>query len=259
MLRLMLTIFITGLISSAALQAQSLERKVFSSGGTTAGVGGFNYSYTFGEPMIGTKMASIPHLTIGFQQPEFNQVLPVSLIEFTARRQEDDALVTWTTLWELNTSFFVVERSFDGENFHPIGNVDAGGSTFEPLEYRFTDPEIRMYGREIIFYRLRIVDLNGAFSFSQLEELILPAIGQGIVLYPNPAENFVYITAESAPDLPVTLVISNQLGQGVFQQTFPAEPGLIRWYVSLGHLAKGTYLVRVNYGKGQSIQRLILK
>jgi len=62
------SLFIIG-FSIGLLSAQVLERKVFASQGGTTTNGPYYFSFTIGEPIIGTDDATLPILTKGFEQP----------------------------------------------------------------------------------------------------------------------------------------------------------------------------------------------
>lgn len=57
------------IVFPGSLSAQSLERKVFASQGGTTTSGPYYFSFTIGEPIIGTDDVTLPILTKGFEQP----------------------------------------------------------------------------------------------------------------------------------------------------------------------------------------------
>jgi len=77
----------------------------------------------------------------------------------------------WTTGVEQNLRLFVVERSDDAANFSPVGQVLAKGSF---SQYEFSDASpldadmIRTF-----YYRLKMVDGDGAFRYSEVREVSL--------------------------------------------------------------------------------------
>lgn len=252
-----LAFLILSFLCSGTLSAQFLERTVFGCCGTTASIGGFNYSYTIGEAAIGTKNASLPALTIGFQQPDYNPLLPVSLVDFVAEWRDSQALLSWKTLWELNTASFVVERSIDGQNFGGIGIVPAAGSVMEANEYFFPDPSLLRLGVETIFYRLRVVDENGYYSFSQIEELHIPRTGAQVVIYPNPTKDRVFITAARTPQYVFRATLLNPLGQELLSGDFPQTQQTGQMDVS--SFPEGTYYLKIQFDDQVLFERIVLK
>ena len=54
--------------------------------------------------------------------------LPLDLLSFTGQLQNNNSvLLNWKTENEINTSYYVVERSADGIRYNGIGNVAANG------------------------------------------------------------------------------------------------------------------------------------
>lgn len=81
-------------------------------------------------------------------------------LEFTATT--DDVQLFWTTAKEDDSAFFTVQRSTDNAKWLPVGNIlEAAG---EAMDYEFVD-EFPMEGKS--WYRLRLTDINGKFSFSE--------------------------------------------------------------------------------------------
>lgn len=75
-------------VSLGSLQAQILERKVFASQGGTITTGPYYFSFTIGEPIIGTDDITLPILTKGFEQPIDPSIL--SLIRRNQLAEEVD-------------------------------------------------------------------------------------------------------------------------------------------------------------------------
>jgi hypothetical protein len=55
--------------------------------------------------------------------------LPLTLIRFTAGRNDDASVLQWATASEQNTLDFIVERSPDGQHYTSIGTVGAAGNS----------------------------------------------------------------------------------------------------------------------------------
>ncbi|MGB4843912.1 MAG: T9SS type A sorting domain-containing protein, partial [Ferruginibacter sp.] len=90
-------------------------------------------------------------------------ILPLRLLSFTAQRKNAHAELNWRTDNEVNTSHFVIEKSFTGAAYTAIGNIPSA-NTAGVHDYRFTD---QSPGKGIIFYRLKQVDINGNYKYSE--------------------------------------------------------------------------------------------
>ncbi|MGL5891953.1 MAG: hypothetical protein ACRC3B_18825, partial [Bacteroidia bacterium] len=85
--------------------------------------------------------------------------LPVELLCFTAAPENKRVKTAWNTGSEINSDYFVVERSAYGSSFEFVARIDAAGYSSQMLQYSCFD-ENPLPG--ISYYRLRQVDMNGA-------------------------------------------------------------------------------------------------
>jgi hypothetical protein len=116
---------------------------------------------------------------------DYSGALPVSLTEFTALKQETTTLLSWITTSENNSDHFVIERSIDGKSWISITKVGATGSSTQEQKYQTTDnlPE-----SGINYYRLKMVDHDNSFSYSQVRSVHFPEFSWANV-YPNPVRH----------------------------------------------------------------------
>lgn len=112
--------------------------------------------------------------------------LPVEWTSFEASKSSGmTADLHWETASEINARHFAVERSQDGLNFEQIGRVAAQNRS-EGAAYSFTDPAAEMGSNS---YRLRQVDLNGDFNYSETRELVFGGSGISLQMGANPADD----------------------------------------------------------------------
>ncbi|WP_116126652.1 T9SS type A sorting domain-containing protein [Lewinella sp. IMCC34183] len=113
--------------------------------------------------------------------------LPLTLISFTAAQEAGGVTLRWTTVNEVGTAYFVVERTSDGRRFTAVGRSAAAGTSTpgEPLSYRLEDPAPPA-GRSL--YRLKSVDLTGTFTYSELVGVTFPGGAEAsFAISPNPS------------------------------------------------------------------------
>ncbi|MBU9935263.1 MAG: T9SS type A sorting domain-containing protein, partial [Ferruginibacter sp.] len=122
-----------------------------------------------------------------------NEPLPVSLVSFEALKQNNKVLLQWTTSNEVNSGRFIVERSGDGIHYIPVGEVPAKNTAGNNY-YGLTDPA-PMSG--LNYYRLKMVDRDGAFQYSPVRKINFNNDGDDITLYPNPVVNATLFIASS--------------------------------------------------------------
>ena len=96
------------------------------------------------------------------------------ILSFTAEAQSEAVLLIWRTGVEMNISTFQIQRSSNGTSFYTIGQASPTGSY---SEYRYLDNNILQDGLKTYYYRLRIVDLDGTVTFSEVREVTLSYSG----------------------------------------------------------------------------------
>jgi hypothetical protein len=123
-------------------------------------------------------------------------VLPLSLIKFNAAYKENAVHLFWQTAQEHNTDHFNIERSIDGNNFNKTGQVSASGDKNSVQNYSFTDvnlPKQFSLG-QWLYYRLKIVDKDGKFTYSNIETVKAEEALSSIKINPNPVRNILQIS-----------------------------------------------------------------
>ncbi len=111
--------------------------------------------------------------------------VPIVIASFTAHKVHRSAQLNWQTNSERNSKGFEVERSADARKWESIGFVPTiadNSSVSAPYAYSFVD-EAPHRGKNL--YRLKLVDLDGVTSYSDVRTLSFDE--QNIVVFPNPA------------------------------------------------------------------------
>jgi uncharacterized delta-60 repeat protein len=117
--------------------------------------------------------------------------LPVTLTDFTATLKNNIVALQWQTASEQNLSGFIIERSADGNNFSPIGNVTAKGNSNIKINYAALDQQ-PLQG--INYYRIKIFDTNGKFVYSKIVFVNMKGLFT-LRIFPNPAGNTLFVQA----------------------------------------------------------------
>ena len=124
-------------------------------------------------------------------QPAAGGPLPVSLVDFTASKQNKVVDLNWQTSIEQNSSYFDVEFSRDGSKFESIGKVkaSASSSTLKNYSLKHLSPV-----NGLNYYRLKLVDVDGSFTYSAVRTVKF-SNSMSIAIMPNPTADRVYITS----------------------------------------------------------------
>lgn len=94
----------------------------------------------------------------------------VKLTSFNVSLVNTKITVSWGTSVEKNASHFVVQRSTDGVEFTDAGIIFTGGDGNSSVKksYSFNDP-ISTSSKSMLYYRLKMVDLDKRFEFSDVK------------------------------------------------------------------------------------------
>jgi hypothetical protein len=94
----------------------------------------------------------------------------------------------WVTATETDNDYFLVERCTDGVTFETVGRVEGAGNSTQVLSYSFTDEDPY---EGVSYYRLKQVDFNGHYSYSQIVPVTFTTETPSAV-YPNPSADGVF-------------------------------------------------------------------
>ncbi len=170
--------------------------------------------------------------------------LPVELIEFKAIFNNFTKTVDlfWETAIEKNSDYFIVERSDDGKYWFPLLQTNAAGNSFTTKSYFANDP-IPLGG--INYYRLKEVDNNGIFFYSNIEHIISNQESSSGVVYPNPALTNTVLIFKADLDDDYIICIYDLNGQLVMHSIEPMVEGENQFRMDLKYLVPGDYLIKV--------------
>ncbi len=174
--------------------------------------------------------------------------LPVTLIDFIARRVENLTTLRWQTSEEKNSDFFEVQHSMDTKKWNALGKVTAARESNGQRFYSFQDPAAR---RGTQYYRLKMVDVDGSFAYSAIRYLDVNA-GELVSAYPNPAVDKLKIDA--SVEL-ASLKLTDLSGRSLLELSRPERGSEL----SLKNYPAGTYLVQFKTADGQSQTIKIVK
>jgi hypothetical protein len=114
--------------------------------------------------------------------------LPVTGLELEGERiNETNVKLSWKTYTEINNPGFYIERTFDPASAYiSRGFVAGAGNSSSTLDYRTND--LNDFDG-ITYYRLRQVDIDGQFKYSNVVPVNGYTIIPRIVVLPNPGTN----------------------------------------------------------------------
>ncbi len=117
--------------------------------------------------------------------------VPVTLVSFNGKANNTNNSLSWITTDEMNLSHYELERSNDQQYFVRIAMLVAAMNSSTQHAYMYNDANISNYST--LYYRLKMVDLDGTFSYSSIVVLKGNMDIVAIKAYPNPTANILNI------------------------------------------------------------------
>jgi trimeric autotransporter adhesin len=202
----------------------------------------FALAHGVGGYMLQGDISSFSSFYIG----STNITLPLQLIYFTGTLKNNATLLNWETENEKNVSSFVVERGIDGHNFSVIGTVAAIGNTTTKSQYTYTDYDVTKQSSPVVYYRLRMVDMDGGFTYSQVVAISLADITGRVSVFPNPASQKVTVSINAPANGKVSWKLTDNTGRNVMQNTDMLRQGNNNLQIDVNRLPGGLYYLTVS-------------
>ncbi|MDA3910758.1 MAG: T9SS type A sorting domain-containing protein [Bacteroidales bacterium] len=176
--------------------------------------------------------------------PKNNEdVLPVELLDVQLKAEANYDLMSWSTASEMNNDFFAIETSVNLIDFIEIGRVSGAGNSKTIQEYEFQNYDIQSTTQ---YYRLKQVDFDGSFDYSEIYSLTRNSENIHIEVYPNPfTDKFVLKWKGAHSDTEISLQIINELGQVVYLDDFQLATLNGLYEIIPGQLVSGVYILKL--------------
>ena len=183
-----------------------------------------------------------------FTTVQSTQPLPIELLYFTAEPEGENVLCQWETASETNNDYFEVQRSVDGEEWETIGTVRGYGAGISTVNhyYKLIDSE-RCKG--IRYYRLRQVDIDDHFGFSETVAVNCKDGINDISVYPNPGSENIVITFYESAKGEAIIEFVDMLGKIVRTDLVSTQKGFNSIHSTVNDLAGGVYYLRIKTAK----------
>ena len=170
--------------------------------------------------------------------------LPVEYLGWDVEAQANgSALLNWETSSEINNDYFEIEKSFDSDfgQKEIIGQISGKGSSLDGASYSFIDNGLM---QPVVYYRLRQVDIDGSFSYSEVKTASFDQeiFGPELAIYPNPAKDLVHVDLSFAGEGEYEIQVLTLEGKLVSSH---AVQGLLTKEISLSELPRGVYTIKI--------------
>ncbi|MCW3071408.1 MAG: hypothetical protein JWO44_1298 [Bacteroidetes bacterium] len=196
-----------------------------------------------GFSRFGTAQSSIP--------------LPIELLSFSGKNEGTKNKLEWVTASEMNNDYFSLEHSPDGNSFETFLTKEGAGNSSVRINYDAWD--YSPYNGTT-YYRLKQTDYNGKYSYSsiisienRLDEVAVSNV------HPNPTTDDLNFDFYSPVKGTVRTMIMDYTGRIVIDKVQNIEEGKSGLNTQMGNLAKGVYVLKVEFSEGgfKSITKVV--
>jgi hypothetical protein len=183
------------------------------------------------------------------------------LISIEATVKGNEIVLSWITASELNNQGFEILRFTQNDNsWKSIGFVPGFGTTTEPKSYSFNDEDVTL---GIYRYRLKQIDFNGTFKYSNEIDVGIDFIPKEFFLYqnyPNPLNPTTMIKYDLPNTSDVSLIIYDMLGRKVKELVSTRQQaGKYEIQFNASTLTSGVYVYQLKTGQYSETKKMILQ
>ena len=175
-----------------------------------------------------------------------NNPLPVRFVSFNTKCESNMVIVSWKTAQEQNSHHFNIEKSLDGAQWSPIGNVPAAGNSAAERNYTFADNS----PIENSYYRVAEYDADGSVQYTSVLTSACSVAG-ALNVWPNPFHNKVFVNITAAGRSQAVIKVFDSKGALIKIERATVVPGANQFGVDIASFANGVYQLAVEWGNGE--------
>ena len=179
----------------------------------------------------------------------FLQVVPLSLLSFDAAPADKKVLLSWNATNENGITNYSLQRSADGSSWNELASVHAingGNNSYNSID---------SFPLKENYYRLKINDVNGGFTYSAVKKVSFAAnTDLSFSLSPNPATDLAVLKFNAA--LTGTYVtVTDMQGKEIFKTKFSGQ----EYRLDTRNFVAGVYVVRVVNDGGSFTEKMMIR
>lgn len=179
-------------------------------------------------------------------------ILPITLIDFSVKKNAQSVTINWRTANENNSKEFIVQRSIDnGANWETIKTLAAAGNSQKTLVYNCVDYSP---AKGLNLYRLKSVDVDNRFSLSANKPAFFAESAQ-VSIWPNPATTTVSIQFAASDVANKKVLLYDINGKQV--QNINTLSNQLK--LNLSGLTKGVYILNIISASGETTEKIIVQ
>jgi len=165
-------------------------------------------------------------------------LLPVTITDFTAQKNNESVLLRWYATYETNFKQYEIERSENGTSFYKTGSVQGRNLA----NYSFTDHDLP--SANTVYYRLKMIDIDGKFSYSKIIPVRINENFSNALVYPDPTRGKLAIRLSTPLTEAGNLILADLSGRILMQQQVSSSQTIVDLDVS--RFPAGRYFIKIS-------------
>lgn len=183
-----------------------------------------------------------------------NPLLPLTLLDFFVECNSLQGIdVKWETEDEINVKEFAIERSVDSKEWEQIALVKSLSEDNRNNKYSYIDQSSFEY-----YYRLKMIDIDGLFSYSEIRKPNCIILENEIMVQPNPIVNRAMVELNTTGVSNFEFQLFNNLGQLLQSKVFDVKNDKSSFEINTSGLSAGEYFINVIIGKEMLNKKIIV-
>lgn len=173
--------------------------------------------------------------------------LPVKLVSFNASNlNENNVLLEWKTSSEINVDRFEIEKSLDGVLFEKVATINASINSSSTTDYKNVDLNA-FKNSNIIYYRLKIIDMNGLYENSKIVSVKKDLINTFSITNasPNPTSDNININISSIRNQNAKIEVIDMNGNIIYLSEKILSEGENIFNLNMNVVRNGIYFARI--------------
>lgn len=185
-----------------------------------------------------------------------SNILPVTLLDFSGRSNNDKVELHWRTTSEVNLSHYTVERSTDGRRFERIGRVASNNNGNLQNNYSLAD---NSPVRGINYYRLAMTDRDASVAYSRTISVNLANSNAFTIeqVSLSASSSVVKINVNSNQEQVMNFRVADAAGRIIVAKQLQLQNGLNTISTAIPAINKGIYYIQV-FTDAASITKAVL-
>jgi predicted MPP superfamily phosphohydrolase len=181
-----------------------------------------------------------------------NGTLPVSLLSFEAKLNNDKVLLNWLTAQEQDNKYFTIEKSTNGTAFNFFSKMDGAVNSTTAKDYYVTDFTPALGDN---YYRLSQTNTNNKITYLQTRKLTYKGNQKFSVSFVYPANENTGMIINSGRNDKISMRVIDMLGKEITHENFIINAGANSKALPL---QKGVYVLVLTNSNGDTINSKII-